>query len=134
MELHQQAGLAEDNLFEHLAGAAFHVDRKGIDTDAAPSTLLECPAIRSDGAVTGTDVNEVAVRHAGEHSLEHPFVLTDLPKVLLTASEFAESDAHVPHERELTTLTVLRKELAGATAPDHGEGAKRSDDDDHQSE
>jgi hypothetical protein len=108
------------------------VDREGIDTHAAPATLLERTAVGSNRAVAGTDVHEVPVGHTGEHFFEHPFVLADFREVLAPAAGLAERDLEVAHERQLAALAVLPKALGCATALNGDEGAKQGDDDCHR--
>jgi hypothetical protein len=103
------------------------VDREGIDTESAPSALLERAAIRSNGAVTGADINEVAVADAGEHSFEDPLVLPDFGKILLPTAELAERHLYVSQDCQLATLPIVKEETGGASAVCGADRAKRCD-------
>src|SRR5262249_491185 len=96
---HFLAGFVRHDVLEHVAGAPTHVPGERIDTDAFPSPGFEGLRVRLRVAVARTNVEEEAVRNAGEDGFGDPFVLADLRLVAGDSKGFAKTEADVARGR-----------------------------------
>src|SRR5262245_14290494 len=96
---HSLAGFVRHDVLEHVAGAPTHVPRERIDTDAFPSPGFEGLRVRLHVAVARTNVEEEAIRNAGENGFGDPFVLADLRLVAGDSKGFAKTEADVARGR-----------------------------------
>src|SRR5215467_14119951 len=107
---HSLAGFVRHDVLEHVAGAPTHVPGERIDTDAFPSPGFEGLRVRLHVAVARTNVEEEAVRNAGEHGFGDPFVLADLRLVAGDSKGFAKTKADVARGRyQAATFVPSRK-------------------------
>src|SRR5262249_10191382 len=100
--------------------------RERIDTDAFPSPGFEGLRVRLYVAVARTNVEEEAVRNAGEHGFGDPFVLADLRLVAGDSKGFAKTEADVARGRyQAATFVFVEPSLASG-------GPDRRHDDEHR--
>ena len=102
-KLNRLALLAAQHLFEQQALPALPVRGERLDGNSAPAQILQRLAVREALAVTGSDVEEIAILDARKHDSGDPLVLSELAVELRPAERLLQLERDRGGQRPVKT-------------------------------